>query len=192
MRPTRLRPTRCSALADGSVRGIVIDIDSLCGGLQAVAELADEIYRARGGKPIAAVANSIAARAAYWFASTASEFQINQAAISGRLACSPHIRTARKRWKPKARQHLQARVNDHYDRFARAVARNRGVDAATVRHGFGQGRVLGARAAKDAVMVDDIAIFDDVVGKLARRIGPARPKPLAIGPRYRPYSRAQF
>ncbi|CAB3778603.1 hypothetical protein LMG28690_00737 [Paraburkholderia caffeinilytica] len=44
----------------------------------------------------------------------------------------------------RATAHLQARVNDDYDRFAGAVSRNRGVDVVRVRNGMGQGRILGA------------------------------------------------
>jgi ClpP class serine protease len=51
------------------------------------------------------------------------------------------------------------------------VAKNRGVDVATVREGMGQGRVMSASAAKAENMVDGVATFDDVARKLAKAIG---------------------
>jgi len=56
-----------------------------------------------------------------------------------------------------ARRHVQARVDAYYDMFVRSVARNRGVEIATVRNGFGQGRLLSAQAAKAEGMVDGVA-----------------------------------
>ena len=56
-----------------------------------------------------------------------------------------------------ARRHVQARVDASYDMFVRSVARNRGVEIATVRNGFGQGRLLSAQAAKAEGMVDGVA-----------------------------------
>ncbi|RDK04475.1 S49 family peptidase [Paraburkholderia lacunae] len=206
-----------AALADGSVSGIVIDIDSPGGGLQAIAELADEIYQARGGKPVAAVANSIAAGAAYWIASAASNVYITPGGEVGSIGVfathqdyskaleNEGVKTtliSAGRYKtegspfaplsPSARQHLQARVNDDYDRFARAVSRNRGVDVVRVRNGMGQGRILGAQAATDEMMVDGVATLDEVVSKLAQRVVPVRPKLFAIGLLCRPNAEAPF
>lgn len=65
-----------TALADHAVGAILIDIDSPGGSAYGVAELADEIYRGRARKPIAAIANSLAASGAYWVASAADEFYV--------------------------------------------------------------------------------------------------------------------
>jgi signal peptide peptidase SppA len=62
------------AVADDSVSGILLDIDSPGGSVFGVAEFAEEVYRARGRKPVFAIANSLAASAAYWIGSSASEF----------------------------------------------------------------------------------------------------------------------
>ena len=63
-------------LADETVGQILIDIDSPGGSVYGVAELADEIQSARSQKPIVAVANSLAASAAYWIGCAASEFYV--------------------------------------------------------------------------------------------------------------------
>jgi ClpP class serine protease len=64
------------ALADDSVSQILIDIDSPGGSVYGVSELADEIVSARAQKPVVAIANSLAASAAYWIGCSASEFYV--------------------------------------------------------------------------------------------------------------------
>lgn len=68
---TRFTQAFRAALADDTIGGIVIEIDSPGGSIYGVMELADEIYRSRARKPIAAVANSLAASGAFWVASAA-------------------------------------------------------------------------------------------------------------------------
>ena len=63
-------------LIDDTVGQILIDIDSPGGSVYGVAELADEIQSARSQKPIVAVANSLAASAAYWIGCSANEFYV--------------------------------------------------------------------------------------------------------------------
>jgi ClpP class serine protease len=47
------------------------------------------------------------------------------------------------------------------------------VSDATVRDGYGQGRLLGAEDALAAGMVDSIGTLDDVIGELATHAGAA-------------------
>ena len=54
------------ALDDPAVKRIVLDIDSPGGSVYGVGELAASIRAARAQKPIVAIANSLAASAAYW------------------------------------------------------------------------------------------------------------------------------
>ena len=62
------------ALRSTAVDRIVIDIDSPGGSVSGVTEAAAAIRKAKAFKPVVAVANSMAASAAYWIASQASEF----------------------------------------------------------------------------------------------------------------------
>jgi signal peptide peptidase SppA len=185
-----------AALADDSIGGILIDIDSPGGSVYGVMELADEIYRARGRKPVFAVANSLAASGAYWIASSASEFfvttggeigsigvtdlhtdvsgALNKAGIRMTLVSAGKYKTEGNSFGPltgEARAAMQARIDAYYGAFTRAVARNRGVDVATVRDGMGEGRVLSAQVAKAENMVDGVATLDEVVRKLAWQFG---------------------
>ena len=69
---------------------------------------------------------------------------------------------------------LQSRVDDYYNAFVSAVARARGVNGGEVTDGMGQGRVLGASAARTLNMIDDIMTFDQVVAMMHSRIKPPK------------------
>ena len=73
------------ALADESVSQILIDIDSPGGSVYGVAELADEILGARSVKPVVAIANSLAASAAYWIGCSAGQFFMSPGAEVGSI-----------------------------------------------------------------------------------------------------------
>lgn len=184
-----------TAMADDSIGGILIDIDSPGGSVYGVQELGDEIYRARGSKTVVAIANSLAASAAYWIGSSAGEFYVTPGGEAGSigvfaahqdiskaldaegvtttLVSAGKYKTEGNPYGPlddEARAYMQQRIDAYYASFTRAVARNRGTNVDAVRNGMGQGRVLGAADAKQAGMVDDVATFDQVLQRMARTI----------------------
>jgi len=186
------------ALADESIASIVIDIDSPGGSVYGVAELANEIYQARSQKPIYAVANSMAASAAYWIGSAASEFIVTPGGEAGSIGVytehqdfSKAVEKAGIRftfisagkykvegnpYEPlggEAKNFMQTSVNNYYGMFTRAVAKHRGCTVTNVRSGFGQGRTLGAKDAVKEGLADRIATLDDVI-KLAKGGGSTR------------------
>ena len=181
------------ALKDESVSQILIDIDSPGGSVYGVAELADEIISARAQKPVIAIANSLAASAAYWIGACASEFYVtpggevgsigvwqahqdyskamDEAGVKTTLISAGKFKVEGNPYTPldeDAQAFMQSRVDDYYAAFTKAVAKGRGVSIAQVRDGMGQGRVLGAEAALASNMVDGIASLDDVVRKMRR------------------------
>lgn len=180
-------------LADDTVGQILIDIDSPGGSVYGVAELADEIQGARSQKPIVAVANSLAASAAYWIGCSASEFYVTpggevgsigvwqahqdysqaleESGVKTTLISAGKFKVEGNPYSPldaDAQSFMQSRVDEYYAAFTKAVARGRGVPVAQVREGMGQGRVLGAEAALAQNMVDGVATFDDVLKKMRR------------------------
>ena len=182
-----------AALADPAVSTIVLDVDSPGGTVNGVAELADEIHGARGSKPILAVANSQAASAAYWIASAADSVSVTpsgdvgsigvfaahqdrskaseQEGVKTTLVSAGRYKTEGNPYEPlteEARAHVQSRVDDYYEMFVQAVARNRGVSASDVRGGFGEGRTVGAREAKRLGMVDRVESLDDALARLTK------------------------
>jgi signal peptide peptidase SppA len=176
------------ALADESVSQILIDIDSPGGSVYGVAELADEIVAARAQRPIIAIANSLAASAAYWIGCSASEFYVTPGGEVGSIGVwqahfdysqalaaegvTPTLISAGT-YKvegnpyapldPEAQAFMQSRVDDYFLAFSKAVAKGRGVPISQVRNGMGQGRVLGADAALEQNMVNGVANFDVVI-----------------------------
>lgn len=179
------------ALADESVSQILIDIDSPGGSVYGVAELADEIVAARAQKPIIAIANSLAASAAYWIGCSASEFYVTPGGEVGSIGVwqahfdysqalaaegvTPTLISAGTYkvegnpyapLEPEAQAFMQSRVDDYFLAFSKAVAKGRGVPIAQVRNGMGQGRVLGADAALEQNMVDGIVTLDEAIRKM--------------------------
>ena len=192
-----------AALQDETVSQILIDIDSPGGSVYGVAELADEIVNARSHKPIVAIANSLAASAAYWIGCSASEFYVtpggevgsigvwqahqdyskamDDAGVKTTLISAGKFKVEGNPYAPldeEAQGFMQSRVDDYYAAFTKAVAKGRGVPISQVRDGMGQGRVLGADAALASSMVDGITTFEDVVKKM-RRDARAQIKPNA-------------
>jgi len=188
-------------LADDKVGQILIDIDSPGGSVYGVAELASEIVKARAQKPVIAVANSLAASAAYWIGCSASEFYVTPGGEVGSIGVwqahfdyskaleeegvKPTLISAGKfkvegnPYVPldeQAQAFMQSRVDDYYNAFIEAVAKGRGVSANDVRSGMGEGRVLGADAALAAGMVDGIATFDDVLAKMQVSVRSTKPR----------------
>lgn len=192
-----------AALQDETVSQILIDIDSPGGSVYGVAELADEIVSARAQKPVVAIANSLAASAAYWIGCSASDFYVtpggevgsigvwqahqdyskamDEAGVKTTLISAGKFKVEGNPYAPldeEAQGFMQSRVDDYYAAFTKAVAKGRGVPISQVRDGMGQGRVLGADAALASSMVDGIATFNDVVKKM-RRDARAQLKPNA-------------
>jgi len=152
-------------------------------------------------KPVIAVANSLAASAAYWIGCSASEFYVTPGGEVGSIGVwqahfdyskaleeegvKPTLISAGKfkvegnPYVPldkQAQAFMQSRVDDYYNAFIEAVAQGRGVSASEVRSGMGEGRVLGADAALAAGMVDGIATFDDVLAKMQASVRSTKPR----------------
>jgi len=184
-------------LADPSIETIVIEVDSPGGSVYGVAELAALIFAARGKKRIVAIANTLAASAAYWVGSAAGELSCTPTGEVGSIGVlAVHEEFARAedaaglkvtlisagKYKTEGNEHeplgdtaraaLQARVNAYYGMFVRAVARHRGVSQAGVVEGFGEGRVVGASDALKMGMVDRVETKDEMLKRLA--MSPAR------------------
>jgi signal peptide peptidase SppA len=180
------------ALDNPQVSAIVIDVDSPGGNVFGVDELASEIRAARGAKPIVAVANSLMASAAYWIGAQADELVVTPGGQVGSIGViavhtdysganeqagiRPTIISAGKYkaegadafpLSEEARGHAQGMVDEYYGSFVGAVAAGRGASRSDITNGYGQGRVLGARAAKAAGLVDRIGTLDETLARLS-------------------------
>lgn len=180
------------AVADDTVSAIVLDVDSPGGEVYGMDELSAEIYQARRTKPVVAVANSLMASAAYWVASAADEVVVTPGGEVGSigvwamhedlsraldsmgvtitLLSAGKYKVEGNPFEPlsdEARAALQQGVDDYYDLFVRAVARNRGVKVSDVKTGYGEGRVLTAKRALAAGLVDRIDTLPATIARLA-------------------------
>ncbi|WP_291208995.1 S49 family peptidase [Hyphomonas sp.] len=177
-----------ASLRDDQIKAIVFDIDSPGGAVSGTDELSAMIFNARGTKPIVAHVNATAASAAYWIASAADEVVVTPSGsvgsigvfgvhedISAKLEKDGVRKTIIKAGKFKASGNpygpldeetaarMQARVDQGYDMFVRAVARNRGKPLTAVRDGFGEGDMVLAEQALSEGMVDRIATLDETL-----------------------------
>lgn len=188
-----------AAVADESVQSIVLDINSPGGLADMLPEFAAEMRSLKGTKPIVASANLQAASAAYWIGSQADEFVVTKSGEVGSIGVfaahtdisameeklgrkttvvqstgSPH-KTEFSPYGPlsdDAKAEIQARVDETYGMFVADVAKGRGVTVDAVRKDYGKGRVLSAKKALEAGMVDRIETLRETVQRLSR---PAKP-----------------
>lgn len=187
------------SIDDGDIGSIVFDVDSPGGSVDGIEELAAEIRAARGSKPIAAVANTMMASAAYWIASAADELIVTpsgQVGSIGVIAAHVDDTVAREAagikrtviatppgkadgfdgdvLSAEGADEIQSSVDAFYQMFVGAVAKGRGVGVETVRKDYGSGRMLLAKPALAAGMVDRIDTLDATIARAARgRIGSA-------------------
>lgn len=186
------------AMDDDTIAQILLDIDSPGGSVYGVQEVAAEISQSK--KPVVAVANSLAASAAYWIGCAASEFYVtpggevgsigvwmahqdwskalDDAGVKTTMISAGKFKVEGNPYQPldeDAQAFMQSRVDDYYSAFTRGVAKGRKVGIDQVRTGMGQGRVLGADQAVTEKMVDGIATFDDVVARMQKNIRASKP-----------------
>lgn len=189
-----------AAIADGDVTGIVLDVDSPGGAVAGIDEVASIIRDARGTKPIVAIANHEAGSAAYYIAAQADELVVTPSGSVGSIGCvflheddshanelagqqytlitAGKFKAEASSFAPltdEARASIQADVDTYYSMFVRAVAKGRGVSVDDVRGGYGQGRMVLAKAALDAGMVDRIDTLDNTIARVARGGVASRP-----------------
>ena len=194
-----------AALASRSVSAILFDVDSPGGQIEGVFELTSRIAAARGTKPTLALANCLMASAAYAIGSAADEIMMMPSAMVGSIGVytvhedwskwleqdgvkltpvsAGKYKLERASWAPlgeEALANLQARVDEVYSWFVKAVAANRGDTQTAVRNGYGEGRVLGAEEAVKAKLADRVGTFDDAVARLATKIKRAGAGPSAV------------
>ena len=186
------------ALADPRVGKVILEVDSPGGSVYGIQELADEIIKARGSKRIIGVANSLAASAAFWIASSCDELVVTPSGEVGSIGVfgihedrSAAYAEAGVKFSlvkagkfkaegvdfaplsPEAAGDMQKRVNEYYDQFTRAVAKGRGVSESQVRNGFGEGRVVGAVEAVKLRMADRIATLASTLERFGVKDGGA-------------------
>jgi signal peptide peptidase SppA len=201
---SQFRDQLSAAVTDEKVGAIVLDIDSPGGLVDLVPETAAEIREAAKVKPVTAVANTMAASAAYWLGSQASEFVVTPSGEVGSIGVYAEHRDISKAlesagmrptlvsagkykvegnpYEPmsdQAREALQRAVNDYYGMFVKDVALGRDTTVAAVKNGYGEGRTLTAKRAVEEGLVDKVGTLEETVSALTRRSRPSGTNALA-------------
>jgi len=176
-----------NAALESDSESIVFDIDSPGGEARGLMDLVDEIYNARGEKPIYAMANESAFSAAYAIASATDRIFLSRTAGVGSVGViavhmdqskydeklgvkfTPVYAGARKTdlnphqpLSSEAKGILQDEVAEHYELFTQTVARNRGMKVSQVK-----ATEAGLFTGKKAVSIgfaDEVRPFALVVG----------------------------
>jgi signal peptide peptidase SppA len=186
----KLQASFREAMADPNVKAIVFDVDSPGGSVDGVPELADEIYNGRKAKTIIALADTMAASAAYWLASQASELIVTPSGSVGSigvfaehddvskaaetegvkvtLISAGKYKTEGNPYEPlsdEARASIQSTVDSFYTMFTKAVARGRGASQTAVREGYGEGRMVLASDAVKEGMADSVGTMDTTLAR---------------------------
>lgn len=181
------------AIADPSVLAIVLNVDSPGGPVSGVQALADEIFAARGKKPIVAQCNSLMASAAYWIGAACDEIVMSPGSQAGSIGVytihkdmsvaadkegvkitfikAGEFKTEGNQFEPlglDAAAAIQKTVDAYYSDFTKAVAKYRGVTSADVRGGFGQGRLEKDSFAVSSGLADRVATLDQTLNRLAK------------------------
>lgn len=181
------------AAADTNVSAIVLDVNSPGGSVAGVTEAAAAVRAASAQKPVVAIANHLAASAAYWIAAQAGELwvtpsgevgsigvfaahqdmskMLEDAGLKVSLISAGKYKVEGNPYEPltdEARAAIQERVDDYYNAFVRDVAKGRNTSVDAVRGGFGEGRTVGAVAAKREGMVDQVGTLSEAIASAAK------------------------
>ncbi len=181
-----------AALKNDSIDVILLDVDSPGGEVSGVFDLTDEIYEARGKKPIIAVANEVAFSAAYALASAADSLYLSRTGGVGSIGViavhtdwskydeklgvkyTPIFAGSKKdnfsTHKPlsqEAVKDIQTQVDEVYELFVNTVARNRGMSPEEVRK-TEAATYLGIEGVK-AGLADDVLSWDQVLETLSHK-----------------------
>lgn len=195
------------ALADPSVKAIVLHIDSPGGAVDGTQELANLIFQSRGKKPVVALADGLMASAAYWIGAAADQIFVTsdttQVGSIGVVATHVDVSKAEEqmgiktteitagRFKRIASQYAplsqegRASIQDHVDTlysvFLSDVAKFRGGTPEDVHERMADGRIFIGKAAIDAGLVDGVSTLSELIDRLASGEGPSKISPRRAG-----------
>lgn len=190
---------------DGRVKSVILDIDSPGGEANGALETAAAVRSVAAHKPVIAVANGMAASAAYALASGATKIIVSPSGVAGSIGTVLlHLDFSRQLDKEgvtptflyagsrkidgnplhplgdTAMATLQGEVDRYYELFLETVAAGRGRRTPIKAARETEGRTYIGREAIDARLADDVGTFEEVLSDLTRRADrPAVERPAA-------------
>ena len=190
-----------AARENADVGAAIIDTDSPGGTVAGTAEAGQAVAELAAVKPVIAFVDTLAASAAYWIASQASQIWMTPSGEVGSIGVramhadvskfmqdmginitevassdSP-FKTEMTPFAPlseEAQAHLQARADAEHRNFINTVAAGRKVSADRVRADFGKGRTVSAPQAVQLGMADKIGTLGDAIASLRTKSGSVR------------------
>jgi signal peptide peptidase SppA len=183
-----------AAVLDPSVDAVVLDVDSPGGEVFGVPEAWASIRESARIRPVVAVANSVAASAALYLASAASELWVTPSGEVGSVGVyALHVDASKaldrmgEAWdfivaakspykvegnptgplSDEARAYRQREVDRYMGMFVRDLAKGRNVSEKRVETGFGGGRMLSATEAVAVGMADQVGTFEQAIRRAA-------------------------
>lgn len=180
------------ALADDSIKSILLDIDSPGGTVDGTQELADIVFAGREKKPIVAYSDGMIASAAYWIGSAADKIYISGDTIDigsiGVVASHVDYSGYEKQigvktteiyagkykridsyYKPltkEGKQYIQDQVDYLYSIFVDQIAKHKGVSSDTVLKNMADGKIFIGKQAVTAGLVDGVSTFDRLINNV--------------------------
>jgi len=180
---------------DRSVKAIVFRIDSPGGLVAASQEIYEEVRRVRdSGKFTVASMGGVAASGGYYVACAADTILANPGTTTGSIGVIAEVVNAEKLLKKlglsftviksgefkdtgspyrgitdKEKQYLQGWIDDAFQQFVDAVARERKVARDTLLR-YADGRVFTGKQAKEIGLVDALGTYEDAIRIAAKRV----------------------
>jgi capsid assembly protease len=179
-----------AAMADPEVHAVLQVFDSPGGEVSGAFEYGDRIHALRGKKPMWAMADSLAASAAYLGGSAFDKMAVSATGYAGSIGVvMRHMDLSRRLandgirvthifagdhkvdgnpYEPLPRDvqaNLQEEVNGIYSMFVDAVSRNRGLNAQAIRNT--QAAVYRGQAAVNQGLADRVSTTDQMISELA-------------------------
>lgn len=172
------------AVDDRAVQAIILEINSPGGEVDGTSEFAQQVFEARGEKPVVAYVSHLGASAAYWIASACDEVVCADTGCLGSIGVVGAARISKdknliefvssqspnKRPNPETeagRAQLQKHVDDLADVFIQTVARNRDMAAEDVIRQGGAGGILVGQHAVDAGLADRLGTLEGLIAELS-------------------------
>lgn len=184
------------ATEDGSVRAVVLRVNSPGGSAPAAQEISREIQKFReAGKTLVVSMGDMAASGAYYISAGADMIMANPGTITGSIGAimsitnveelyrkigvreeaiksGPHkdIGSGTRPMTEEERRILEELVNAVYRQFLEAVATGRGMSVDELKP-IADGRILTGSQAREAGLVDEIGNFQDAIDAAANLAG---------------------
>lgn len=188
---------------DGSVKAILLRIDSPGGVVAPSQEIYERVAAAREKKPVVASMGSVAASGGYYIACGADSIVANPGTLTGSIGVIfeypvfadlfkkigvktevvksgelKDVGSASRPMTERERRMLQSVINDTYEQFVEVVAKNRRLERSRVLT-LADGSIFTGRQAKENGLVDKLGTFEDAL-RLAGEMGGISGEPKTV------------